>query len=334
MSNYTLHNILFIGDPRADFDGIQEPDKPVRKYPGFYLGRLIGPRGNELKLLRTRQGKGDEHVPNRVLRNDGGIAVIRVHNVEHVMLTRLAAQDIEQLNECRTDEETSYPFCYVVLDCRHGKCQLAIEHSSSWGGETNTLRHCLEKCFDSYFKLHFDMKVEVREKMIATQCEQFIDHRIYECNDWPEAFAFQYRCREPGMEAYNQRNPGMLSELFDHLNRVYDWLGADGGHTSANLRQDFGQENMRRMMAVASFCSDNGYELSVRFRDYGEYQCNEEIRARFELNDLAILNYIHLAIPEQHTSTFDLEAWLDEVFNEAFQNSVIHATPKRRKTRH
>ena len=72
----------------------------------------------------------------------------------------------------------------------------------------------------------------------------------------------------------------------------------------------------------------------MNFRDYGEYRCNEEIRARFQMNDLVILTYINKARPEQHTSAFDLEVWLDEVFNDAFQNSVVHATPKRRKARH
>lgn len=334
MSNYTLHNILFNGDPRADFDGIQEPDKPVRTCPEYYLAKLIGPKGNELKLWRTRQGKGEEPVPNRVLRNDGGIAVIRIHNMEHVMLTRLAGKDIEQLNECPTDEEVSYPFCFVVVDCRHGKCQLAIERSSNWGSETATLRRSLEKCFDSYFKLHFDMKVEVREKMIATRCEQFIEHRIYDCHDLPLSFTYQFRCTEPGMEAYNRRVPELLSKPFEYLNAYFNCSGSKSGYTTNDIDEGGFLQTKGFMMAVASYCCDNGYDFLMNFRDYGEYKCNEEIRARFELNDLALLNYINKAIPEQHTSAFDLEVWLDEVFNEAFQNSVVHATPKRRKTKH
>lgn len=334
MSNYTLHNLLFIGDPRADFDGVQEPDKPVRVYPEHYLAKLIGPRGNTLKLWRGRQGKGEVPVPNRVLRNDGGIAVIRIHNVEHVMLTRLAEQDTERLNECPTDEETNYPFCYVVVDCRHGKCQLAIERSSNWGSETNTLRLCLEKCFDSYFQLHFDMRVEVREKMIATRCEQFIEHRIYECHDLPLSYTFEYRRAQQGEKEFNRRVPKLLSEPLRYLDMYFCSCGVKSGYTTNNVEEEEFQQTKALMMTVASFCSDNGYTFVMNFRDYGEYRCNEEIRARFQMNDQVILTYINRALPEQHTSAFDLEVWLDEVFHDVFQNSVVHATPKRRKARH
>lgn len=334
MNNYTLHNILFLGSPEADFEGMQEPDKPVMTYPEHYLEKMIGPKGNELKLWRTRQGKGEEPVPNRVLRNDGGIAVIRIHNVEHVLLTRLAGQDAELINECPTDEETNFPFCYVVVDCRQGKCQLAIERSGNWGNETVTLRRSLEKCFDGYFKLHFGMKVEVREKMIATRCEQFIEHRIYDRHDLPLSFTYQFRCTEPGMEAYNCRVPEPLSKPFEYLNAYYACFGSRGGYTTTNIEEEEFHRTKALMMTVASYCSDNGYDFVVNFRDYGEYKCNEEIRARYQMNDQVILNFIYKAIPEQPTSAFCLEAWLDEVFNESFQNSVVHATPKRRKARH
>ena len=51
----------------------------------------------------------------------------------------------------------------------------------------------------------------------------------------------------------------------------------------------------------------------------------------------AVRNVFQAAYPEVTISVEQLFAdaldWLDEVFNEAFQNSVVHATPKRRKAR-
>ena len=110
--------------------------------------------------------------------------------------------------------------------------------------------------------------------------------------------------------------------------------GVKSGYTTNNVEEEEFQQTKALMMTVASFCSDNGYTFVMNFRDYGEYRCNEEIRARFQMNDLVILTYINKALPEQHTSAFDLEVWLDEVFHDVFQNSVVHATPKRRKARH
>lgn len=49
MSNYILHSINFTVTPFCNFDQLQESDKPVGKYPNYYLGKFIGKTGNELK---------------------------------------------------------------------------------------------------------------------------------------------------------------------------------------------------------------------------------------------------------------------------------------------
>ena len=73
MSDYIIHNIGLTVLPQLDFNNLVDPDKPVLSFPNYYLGKLIGAKGTELELQRTRRGGGEEHVPNCVLRNDGGI---------------------------------------------------------------------------------------------------------------------------------------------------------------------------------------------------------------------------------------------------------------------
>ena len=75
MSEFIIHNVLFdVANRMCDFNGDEEQEKPVYEYPNHYLGKIIGKRGQELPLYRKRRGNGDEHVPNCVLRNEGGIA--------------------------------------------------------------------------------------------------------------------------------------------------------------------------------------------------------------------------------------------------------------------
>jgi hypothetical protein len=75
MSDYIIHNIGLTVSPLLDFGQQEEADKPVAKLPNYYLGKIIGEKGNELSLNRTRRGSGEEHVPNCVLRNEDGIAL-------------------------------------------------------------------------------------------------------------------------------------------------------------------------------------------------------------------------------------------------------------------
>ena len=77
MSEYIIHNIGLTVVPQFDFDENEEKDKPVSLFPNFYLGKIIGKKGSELSINRTRRGEGEEHIPNCVLRNENGIALIR-----------------------------------------------------------------------------------------------------------------------------------------------------------------------------------------------------------------------------------------------------------------
>ena len=58
MSDYILHNISLTVSPQLDLFQLLEPDKPVEKYPNYYLGKIIGSKGHELELNRTRRGGG------------------------------------------------------------------------------------------------------------------------------------------------------------------------------------------------------------------------------------------------------------------------------------
>lgn len=71
---------------------------------------------------------------------------------------------------------------------------------------------------------------------------------------------------------------------------------------------------------------------NVKFRNYGEYTCNENIIAKYPMNDIVISNYKEYRIPEIETSDFDLTKWLDEVFykvKERKDDKEIPTKPKR-----
>ena len=82
MSDYIIYDIKMDIEQKLDFDGKVEDGKPVRDYPNHYLGKAIGVKGDQLKLFRNRRGQVNESVPTWVLRNDNGIALIRIHNLE------------------------------------------------------------------------------------------------------------------------------------------------------------------------------------------------------------------------------------------------------------
>jgi hypothetical protein len=171
MSNFILHNINLAVTPLCDFDQLIDPDKPVDKYPSYYLGKLFGKKGNELELDRTRQGGGIERIPNCVLRNEEGIALIRVHNKEKVTIYDLPENTDDDVADCKGESKWSYPYGYVVVDYRDNKCQVAIEKTSAWDSKTTTIRKSLEEYFNLKLETSLGITTTIKEKTIKIMFE-------------------------------------------------------------------------------------------------------------------------------------------------------------------
>lgn len=291
MSEYIIHNIGLTVVPQFDFDENEEKDKPVSLFPNFYLGKIIGKKGSELSINRTRRGEGEEHIPNCVLRNENGIALIRIHNKENLTIYDLPDSTEKEVQDCIGTSQNSYPYAYVIVDYRNERCQIAIEKSSAWDRNTKTIRNGLEIFFNDKLYSSMGIHTTIKEKTIRTQFEDFIDCRTIDYGDIIEEFTFKYVNTK---HCPTTRIPKELTEEMEMRSKIL--------------------------------------ETVVKFRNYGEYTCNENIIAKYPMNDIVISNYKEYRTPEIETSDFDLTKWLDEVFykvKERKDDKEIPTKPKR-----
>lgn len=311
MSDYILHNIGLTVSPQLDLYQFLDPDKPVEKYPNYYLGKIIGVKGRELDINRTRRGGGEEHVPNCVLRNDDGIALIRIHNKEDYTIYNLPEASDNEIKDCVGVPHSSYPFAYVVVDYRDGKKQIAIEKTPAWDSKTTTIKKCMEEFFNSKLSDCIGITVTVKEKTISTKFEQFIDQRTIDYGDLIESFTFQYvnLKRNPGT-----RVPKELTEQMDTMSKVLEMYDAISGTTTMKMGTAVDNDKLKQLSTVVTMCSDNAFDLIVKFKNYGDYTCNEDIVAKYPMNDIVISNFKDFITPDIKTSDFDLRLWLDEMF--------------------
>lgn len=309
MSEYIIHNIGIKVNGTFDFEGFEEPEKPLISNPNYYIGKLIGPIGTELKLNRTRQGGKEEHVSNVVLRNEGGIALIRVHNKEQFEIFDLPDSSSAEVKDCVGVPTESYPFSYVVVDYRDDRCQIAIEKSSVWDSKTTTVRNSLEKFFQSppFTSRGFD--ITVKEKSIPTQFEKFLDEQTIDNGDMIESFTFKYVDVSKHPTA---RIPQELTEQMECYSKILQFYGSTEGLNTVNVGNG-SEDKLKQLSRVVTMCCDNAFDLSVKLRDYGEYTCNESIVARYEMNDIVIAHYKDFVTPDVLTSEFVLNIWLDEI---------------------
>lgn len=311
MSDYVIHNIGLTVSPQLDLFGIGEPDKPVNKFPNYYLGKIIGGKGNELALTRTRRNGCEEHVPNCVLRNDDGIALLRIHNKENITVYDLPETRGNEVQDCIGVSTSSYPFGYVVIDYRDGKCQLAIEKTNAWDNKTVTVKNCLEKFLSDKLSDNYRITTTLKEKTETTLFEKFIDMRTIDHKDVIESFTFQYvnMKRNP-----TTRVPNDLTEQIDTMSKVLEMYDAISGTTTMKMGTNVDKNKLKQLATVVTYSSDNAFDLVVKFRDYGDYTCNESVIAKYPMNDIVISHYKDFVTPDIINSDFDLRSWLDEVF--------------------
>ena len=312
MSDYIIHNIGLDVTPKLDFEGLEEEGKPVTSYPNYYLGKCIGGKGKELGLKRTRRNGAEEHVPNCVLRNEEGIALIRIHNKEDYTIYDLPEHAENEVKDCIGIPQSSYPFAYVVVDYRDGRCQLAIEKTSSWDSKTGTIRCSLQNYFNERLFESMGIMTSLVEKKERKDFEQFIDQRTIDHGDVIESFTFEYvnEKRRP-----TTRIPESLTEQMEMYSKILEFYGAISSVTTVNMASVIDNEKLKQLSTVVGYSIDNAFELSVKFRDYGEYSCREGVVAKYPMNDVVTSLFKDFITPDIENSDFDLKSWLDDVFN-------------------
>lgn len=283
-------------------------------------------------MSRKRRGSGEESVPNCILRNEGGIALIRIHNKENQTRYDLPENSEDEVKDCVGVNQYSYPFAYVVIDYRDDKCQIAIEKTSNWDSKTDTIRNCLQDYFaQNQFLQNLGINVTVKEKTIATKFAEFIDGRVMDKGDIIESFTFEY----PNLKRQTtSRIPNALTEQVNALSKFLETYDAISGVITTKMGQDVDRDKLKQLSTVVTMCSDNAFDLSVKFRDYGNYRCNENVIAKYEMNEIIISNFKDSVISDILDAYHDLETWLDDVFDKIKEidegtNNEIPTKPKK-----
>lgn len=323
MSDYILHNIGLTVNSQLKLFSDEEPDKPVNKYPNYYIGKAIGDTGNQLELYRTRQNNGKEFVPNCVLRNEGGIALIRIHNKEDVKIVSLP-EDAKSDKNCNVESKSSYPFGYVVVDYRDGKCQLAIEKTPDWDGKTVTMKCCLENFFNDQLVDSLGITTSLTEKTIKKDFEKFIDQQTIDHGDVIESFTFQYVNTKRNPTA---RIPESMTEQMEMYSQILEVYGAISGVTTMNMGETADKEKLKQLSTVVSYSVDNAFDLVVKLKNYGEFSCSDGTIAKYPMNDVVISNYKDFVKPYNNSSDFDLKSWLDEMFEKVIEGQDDEEIP-------
>jgi hypothetical protein len=237
--------------------------------------------------------------------------LIRIHNKESYTIYNLPENTKNEVKDCIGVSQSSYPFGYVVVDYRDGRCQVAIEKTSAWDSKTVTIRYSLENFFNDKLADSVGITTTLKEKKLRKNFEQFIDQRTIDHGDVIESFTFEYvnEKRKPTV-----RIPESLTEQMEMYTKILEFYGAISSVTTVNMDSVVDNEKLKQLSTVLAYSVDNAFDLVVKFKDFGEYSCKDGVVAKYPMNDVVISNFKDFVNPDIVNADFDLRSWLDEVF--------------------
>lgn len=301
-----------------------------------HFGSLFG--GNKLTLRGKRKINGemeDVIYPNDIINKHEGVYLLRINN--RVMRTIVKEQG--ETNGIPNYEELqveSNPYCYVVIDNRDGICQMAIQKNSAFGDPKNVrkiLQENLSEQLSNYYPLDLDLPMKVRPSKIWEFCKV----QCGENGDAITRISFNFPNQKKIM-ATNRMDKKHLKGILKEANKMVEKTAALKMLISmdySSAEPDVLEKNAEDFVQVIRECKDKSYNLSICFRDYGEYHCDGMVKAMFPMREELINSFRENFMNVPFEEKFGLIDWCNMVRDKSriYENALQTPTKRHRKNK-
>ncbi len=275
-------------------------------------------------------GNGDHTcLSNDVLRRQDEITMWRVNNSHMVKAWLEAGKDSRGIDQFEQRVLESKPFCYVLIDNRPGRCLMAVEVSTAWGGRPDSLVDVVRDNFNKQLGSKFGLAIDIRSCMKVMDVWDFMRERIRRHDDYVKrvSFTFHNPNKVGGGAGYKSPN-----RWLNNLLRMTEQTGALQSTFAMTLGPESAgkilEQKQRDLGEVIRLCGSNGYDLQIAFaKYYAVYRVNDNVRACAELKESELLDFEHgqtcldldnTESDQQAVST--LAVWFNQVDQDIKQN--------------
>ena len=323
----------------------QDPDKyfkmsvsaALKNANAIFASFFEGKKLNLYTERKTRNGDLTIQYPNDVMAVHEGIHLLRINNRSFKTLIKPAETMTNGVQDYTAVPEESNPYSYVIIDNRYemGICQIAIQKNSAWSTAPNsklTLRKLLETNINRFFlDESIPLQIEIVPKMRKSEIWEFCKQRCNEGQDAITQVAFDFPNQRK--MARSNRIPSPTGYV-KHLAKLMDVTDAIKTHIElsyTNANPEALENNAKDLAHIVDICSNENYQLSIRFRDYGLYKCGEIVRAMFPMKE-ALLNVFMSDWTENELTKENVELfnWCDYVYEQAKLFEYAIETPAKR----
>lgn len=284
---------------------------------------------NSIDNLAKINKKGEAtRLPNDVMAKVGDIFIWRVNNSQIKEWWKRNGKDSKGIDKYEKQEIESNPYCNILIDNRPGVCLIAIEKSTAWGSNPDLLRDLLLANLNPKLGDKFDLEMRIEARMNPTDIWDFVHDRLFEHGDYIRKVAFTFQNpkkinKTNAMEVKSARLKSMLKtvEISDALKGFFTM------EFDKNTNGKISQAN-KDMAEMVRLCGENGYDISITFKEYRTYRINDYVKAYYTMT-LDVLQGFSIGTRTLDGKT-ELENWFDTVEEQTKGYVNESEVPKRR----
>lgn len=254
------------------------------------------------KIPTRKKTKDNVFVPleNSIIADKDGVLVMVLCNLKN-----------NYYLEGKTREKQEYhPGGYVIIDNRKDVCQMIIEKSTSFDSDTRKVREFLQDAIDRALGPQ-KLKINIRQKYRAGEFWDVI-HQQEAAGD----MIYNVRYKFPRNESGPVDNSISRNNALNGIHILAAAMNAGKGE----LRYDSEGCNIIRLdkenediAETVRLCSQNGYEIAVKFKHYGLYEAGKDVKFVYDLKDEVIDDFTGVNKLIGFEMGAPLLNWLDKI---------------------
>ena len=285
----------------------------------FFFGELFH-RGAGLNVNGTRKDGTPIIYENKVVSIHDDVILMRFCNEKYVTLVK----------DYESKKEKSNPWCYVIIDNRPGRCMMAIQKSSSFEGETDKVRDLLQSTFSAQLddigisvEINAKLNKEILWDVIHDRCVVHKDTISKVVLDMDKKKLKESKTLKGEKEIVDYAAKTLA--IAESINAMDAMIQFGGQNSDLRLGRTAKQDTAIELLV--DLCCDNGFDVVVTFRKFGEYHLRKDNKSMITLKDTELEDFITgqmVAKDEGEDLTFALIQWLEIVREKTkdFENEV------------
>ncbi|MBQ7423957.1 MAG: hypothetical protein IJV19_04345 [Prevotella sp.] len=293
-------------------------------------------QSHELKIFRTKNDGTADVYPNYIWYWTPYVYVIRLNNRLLMKLVQLQANAQGGAPKCVESKIESNPYCYVIVDLRPDRCQLAIEKSSAWKSDPDFVRNVLQETFTFRMKEQ-KLEVELDAKMQPTRIWEYCRHRVIDLQDPIVRVSLELENPDKIKQYIAPNSMGQkVQAMVDVVRNSKAVRALFTLYADQNDPMEI-DEKVEDIAEIVGVCSSNAYHLTIHFKKMKAYRCDEKVKAMFPVPKGVIESFQQgnkVLAENNEEGEFALVQWLDYVYEETknFEDAAqIHRPRKNRR---